>query len=87
MMTRQLRDKDPVDDPAMETPDSVGQSGDIQGLSPNAEVAGESVGELADSGQDYEADVVQGLEDAADHPEKPVPTHEKDPRPPGPDRE
>lgn len=86
-MTRQIRVKDPADDLAIDGPDTAGQSGDIQGLSSNAESAGESVGELADSGQDYEADVVQGLEDAADHPEKPVPTHEKDPRPPGPDRD
>jgi len=86
-MTRQLRDKDPIDEIARGEPDSVADSGDIQGLSSSAESAGESVGELADAGQDYEADVVLGLEDAADHPEKPVPTHQKDPRPPGPDRE
>lgn len=54
-------------------PDSAGQSGDTQGLSSIAEAADESVEELADSGQDYEADVIVGVEDAGDHPEKEVP--------------
>jgi hypothetical protein len=56
-------------------PDSGGQSGDTQGLSPVAEASDESVEELADEGQDYEAEIVQGIEDAADHPEQPVPDH------------
>lgn len=56
-------------------PDSGGQSGDTQGLSPIAEAADESVEELADEGQDFEAEIVQGVEDAADHPERPVPDH------------
>lgn len=54
-------------------PDSAGQSGDTQGLSSIAEAADESVEELADSGQDYEADVIVGVEDAGDHPEAEVP--------------
>ncbi len=86
-MARQLRNRDLVDDLAIDGSVTAGQSGDTQGLSSNAEAAGESVEELADAGQDYEADVVLGLEDAADHPEQPVPTHQKDPRPPGPDRD
>lgn len=57
-------------------PDSGGQSGDTQGLSPIADEAAESVEELADNGQDYEAEAVAGVENAADHPESPVPTHE-----------
>lgn len=56
-------------------PDSGGQSGDTQGLSPIAEAADESVEELADEGQDFEAEIVQGVEDAGDHPEQPVPDH------------
>jgi len=56
-------------------PDSGGQSGDTQGLSPVAEAADESVEELADEGQDLEAEIVQGIEDAGDHPEQPVPDH------------
>lgn len=57
-------------------PDSGGQSGDAQGLSEIADAADESVEELAETGQDYEAGIVQGVEDAADHPERPARTHE-----------
>jgi hypothetical protein len=57
-------------------PDSAGQSGDGQGLSSIADAATESVEELVDTGQAFEADVVTGIEDAADHPERPVRTHE-----------
>jgi hypothetical protein len=54
---------------------AAGQSGGSQGLSQQAESASESVEELADSGQALEADVIAGVEDAADHPERPVHTH------------
>jgi hypothetical protein len=64
-------------------PDSAGQSGDTQGLSPIADDAVQSVEELADTGQDYEAGVVQGVEDAAAHPERPVYSHEDQSRPSG----
>ena len=56
--------------------DSAGQSGDTQGLSHIAEAAAESVEELADTDQAYEAAAIQGVEDAASHPGKPVHTHE-----------
>ena len=69
-------------DPGQVGSDSGGQSGDTQGLSPIADAADESVEELADSGQAYEAEVIQGMEDAADHPERPVHTHEDQSRPP-----
>ena len=36
----------------------------------------ESVEELADTDQAYEAGIVKGVEDADDHPENPVHTHE-----------
>jgi hypothetical protein len=62
--------------PGQVASDSGGQSGDAQGLSPIEGAANESVEELADTGQDYEAEVVVGLEDAADHPERPVHTRE-----------
>jgi hypothetical protein len=68
-------------DPGQVGPDSGGQSGDTQGLSPIADEADESVEELADNGQGYEAEAVQGVEDAADHPERPVHTHEDQSRP------
>ena len=71
------------DDPGQVGPDSGGQSGDTQGLSEIADAADESVEELADTGQAYEAEVVEGVEDAADHPERPVHTHEDQTRPPG----
>jgi len=41
----------------------------------------ESVEELAGSEQALEAAAVDGVEDAADHPERPVPTHEEYGRP------
>ncbi|HLM97720.1 MAG TPA: hypothetical protein VK335_00460 [Bryobacteraceae bacterium] len=45
---------------------SAGQSGDTQGLSHLAEAASESVGELAEEGQSFEAEVISGVEDAPD---------------------
>ena len=59
-------------------PESGGQSGDMQGLSDVAEAADESVEELADTGQAFEAGVIEGVEDAGDHPEQPVRTHQDD---------
>jgi len=56
--------------------DSAGQSGDAQGLSQTADADEESVEELAETDQAYEAEAVDGLEDAADHPERPVQTRE-----------
>jgi hypothetical protein len=64
------------DDPGQVGPDSGGQSRDSQGLSRIADASDESVEELADTGQGFEADAVAGVEDAADHPETPVRTHE-----------
>jgi hypothetical protein len=68
-------------DPGQIGPDSGGQSGDTQGLSRTADDAEESVEELADTGQTYEAEVMEGMEDAADHPERPVHTREDQSRP------
>jgi hypothetical protein len=56
-------------------PDSAGQSGDTQGVSQAVEAAEESVAELAAAGQDYEAQILKGVEDATDNPGKPVPNH------------
>jgi len=63
-------------DPGQVGSDSGGQSGDAQGLSDIEEANEESVEELADTDQALEADVVQGVEDAGDHPEKEVRTHQ-----------
>ncbi len=57
-------------------PDSAGQSGDTQGLSQTVDGSEETVEELADGGQDYEAGIQAGVEDAADHPGRSVPSHD-----------
>lgn len=55
---------------------SGGQSGDLQGLS-NIEAAdSESVSELIEEGNAFEADAVKGVEDAGDAEEREVRTHE-----------
>ena len=56
--------------------ESGGQSGDMQGLAPDTEVYDESVEELAEDDQAYEAGVVGGVEDAGNHPERPVRSHQ-----------
>ncbi len=46
--------------------ESAGQSGDIQGLSDVAEAGPESVEELVEEGQAFEAGAIGGVEDAPD---------------------
>jgi hypothetical protein len=69
------------DDPAEVGPRSAGQSGSSQGLSEVSDVNGESVEELADTDQAFESAAVEGVEDAADHPERPTHTHQEYGRP------
>jgi hypothetical protein len=64
-------------DPGQVGPASAGQSGDSQDLSQIADMNEESVEELADTEQAYEAAAVKGVEDAADHPERPLHAHEE----------
>jgi hypothetical protein len=64
-------------DPGQVGPDSAGQSGDPQGLSQLEDTNEESVEELADTDQAFEAAAVEGVEDAADHPERPTHTHDE----------
>jgi hypothetical protein len=45
-------------------PGSAGQSGDTQGLSDRAEAGSESVEELIEEGQYFEAEAISGVEDA-----------------------
>jgi len=45
-------------------PDSAGQSGDIQQLSDTADADSESVEELVEEGNAFEADAIEGVEDA-----------------------
>jgi len=47
-------------------PASAGQSGDTQGLSDVAQASSESVEELLEEGQTFEAEVVSGIENAPD---------------------
>ena len=47
-------------------PGSAGQSGDTQGLSDEAEADSESVEELVEEGQSFEAEVISGVENAPD---------------------
>lgn len=77
----QARLDDLGNDPGQVGPDSAGQSGDAQRLSPAAEANEESVEELADTDQAIEAATVEGVEDAAAHPERPAHTHEEYGRP------
>jgi hypothetical protein len=56
--------------------DAAGQSGDLQGLSGVADADSESVQELIEEGQFYEAEVVSGVENASDAAEEPLKTRE-----------
>jgi len=52
------------------------QSGDLQGLSRDEQADSESVDELIEEGNAFEADAVAGVEEADDSDEKEVRTHE-----------
>jgi hypothetical protein len=63
---------------------AAGQSSDVEGLSDVEDVDSESVEELAEEGQDYEAEIVEGVERAASRPGEEVRTdvpEEERPRP------
>src|SRR5512140_1284221 len=71
-----------AEDPALTDdvgPDSGGQSGDTEGLSEVADAANESVSELAEEGQDMEAEVISGVENAPPADEAEVTAHERVP--------
>ena len=55
---------------------AAGQSGDLQGLSRREDVDSESVEELVEEGNIFEAGVVSGVEEADDSEEKEVHTRE-----------
>jgi hypothetical protein len=57
-------------------PRSGGQAGDLQGLSAAESAASESVEELLEEGNAFEAEVVKGVEDAEGSDEIEVETHE-----------
>jgi len=55
---------------------AAGQSGDLQGISRREDVDSESVEELVEEGNVFEAGVVTGVEEADDADEREVHTHE-----------
>jgi N utilization substance protein A len=55
---------------------SAGQSGSLQGLSDVESADSESVDELLEEGNAYEAEVVEGVENAPDADEGEIKTHE-----------
>jgi hypothetical protein len=57
-------------------PGSGGQSGDLQGLSDAESADSESVDELIEEGNAFEAGVVSGVEEAGERGEKEVRTRE-----------
>lgn len=57
-------------------PRSGGQSGDLQGLSNYARADAESVDELLEEGNAFEAEIVKGVEDVRDADEGEIRTHE-----------
>lgn len=65
-----------VFDPKGLGPRSAGQSGDLQGLSNRGSADSESVDELLEEGNAFEANVVKGVEDVLDADEGGVRTHE-----------
>jgi hypothetical protein len=68
---------DPVTDESLRPgPGSAGQSGDTQGLSEVEEASSESVRELLEEGQAFEAGIVAGIENAPDADAGPVRTRE-----------
>ena len=70
-----------VTDPREVGPESAGQSASTEELSITEDQGNESVDELAETSQAIEAARVEGIEDAADHPERPVHTHNEYGRP------
>ncbi len=74
--TAQAEDAAPTDDVG---PDSGGQSGDTEGLSEVASASNESVSELAEEGQDLEAEAISGVENVPPADEAEVTAHERGP--------
>lgn len=68
-------------DPSEVGANSAGQSASSVGLSDEPDATEDSVEDLADTDQAIEAAAIEGVEDAADHPERPTHTHEEYGRP------
>jgi len=69
------------DDTSQVPNQSAGQTASSLGLSAEPEAAEDSVKNLSDTNQAFEAAAVEGIEDAADHPERPTHTHKEYGRP------
>ncbi|HEY4931701.1 MAG TPA: hypothetical protein VII23_09040 [Terriglobales bacterium] len=81
VLKKQVREKSQSVDTVAFSPEGPGarsgrQSGDLQGMSRVEGADSESVGELLEEGNAFEADVVTGVEDAGNSDEKEVRTHE-----------
>jgi len=66
-----------IADGASEVPAEIVDAGDLSELSNEAEASSESVEELVEEGQYYEAEVVDGVENAPDADVAEVTTHER----------
>jgi hypothetical protein len=80
-LKKQVREKSQSVDTVALAQEALGarlgqQSGDLQGLSNVQGADSESVDELLEEGNAFEAEVVKGVEDAGDANEKEVRTHE-----------
>jgi hypothetical protein len=80
-LRKRVREKSQSVDTVAFSPEGPGtrsgrQSGDLQGLSSVQGADSESVDELLEEGNAFEADVVTGVEDAGNTDEKEVRTHE-----------
>jgi hypothetical protein len=72
----ELEDGDPIEPRGIGS-QSAGQSGDLQGLSEVEDTESESVEELVEEGQDFEAEIVAGVERAGDAPDAGVPMRQR----------
>ena len=75
-MARKITKKQRLTARGGSAPESAGQSGDTQGLSDRAEANSESVKELVEEGQYFEAAVINAIENAPDADVSEVTTHE-----------
>jgi hypothetical protein len=64
-------------DESADGPESGGMSGDVEGLDDEAESSSQSVEELVEDGQYFEAEVVDGVENAPNADEGEVVVHER----------
>ena len=76
MVSDNRRNNERDEDEEERETNSAGQSGDIQGMSRPAEADSESVEDLVEEGNAFEASIVDGVENAKDPDVSEVTTHE-----------